>query len=226
MRCCSPTSGPADAGSAGRASWPRAPALRPSCCCAADSDPAVARDAVALGAFTVQPRGPRVRGVHARAGRRRAAPGACARPVALEPAGRETQRFGDAFVRGYRCIRRLASGATTDLYLGESERAGTLVVLKVARDRRDEHDAAHRCVPALPAGIRDRPAHRQPRGGAPLRSGGERRARLAGHGVLRARGPAPAHARGLDAARGAALSPPRSPARSPRCTPPACCTGT
>src|ERR1700694_3659756 len=24
--------------------------------------------------------------------------------------GRETQRFGDAFIRGYRCIRRLAAG--------------------------------------------------------------------------------------------------------------------
>jgi serine/threonine protein kinase len=51
--------------------------------------------------------------------------------------GRDTQRFGDAFIRGYRCVRRLANGATTDLYLGESERAGTLVVLKVARDRQD-----------------------------------------------------------------------------------------
>ena len=54
--------------------------------------------------------------------------------------GRETQRFGDAFIRGYRCVRRLAKGATTDLYLGESERAGTLVVLKVARDREDEDE--------------------------------------------------------------------------------------
>jgi eukaryotic-like serine/threonine-protein kinase len=54
--------------------------------------------------------------------------------------GRETQRFGDAFVRDYRCIRKLANGATTDLYLAESERAGALVVLKVARDRRDERD--------------------------------------------------------------------------------------
>jgi serine/threonine protein kinase len=53
-------------------------------------------------------------------------------------AGRETQRFGDAFIRGYRCIRRLATGATTDLYVGESEAAGTLVALKVARDRQDE----------------------------------------------------------------------------------------
>jgi eukaryotic-like serine/threonine-protein kinase len=54
------------------------------------------------------------------------------------PAGRDTQRFGEAFIRGYRCIRPLARGPTTDLYLAESERAGTLVVLKVARDRRGE----------------------------------------------------------------------------------------
>ena len=53
-------------------------------------------------------------------------------------AGRETQRFGDAFIRGYRCIRRLAAGVTSDLYVGESERAGALVALKVARDRQDE----------------------------------------------------------------------------------------
>src|SRR5205823_13308523 len=50
-------------------------------------------------------------------------------------AGRETQRFGDAFIRGYRFIRRLASGPTSDLFVGESERAGRLVALKVARDR-------------------------------------------------------------------------------------------
>jgi serine/threonine protein kinase len=55
-------------------------------------------------------------------------------------AGRDSQRFGDAFIRGYRRIRRLASSALTDLYVGESERAGTLVALKVARDRQDERD--------------------------------------------------------------------------------------
>jgi serine/threonine protein kinase len=55
-------------------------------------------------------------------------------------AGRESQRFGDAFIRGYRCVRRLAAGALTDLYVGESERAGTLVALKVARDRQDEDE--------------------------------------------------------------------------------------
>jgi eukaryotic-like serine/threonine-protein kinase len=55
-------------------------------------------------------------------------------------AGRDAQRFGDAFIRGYRRIRRLATGRLTDLYVAESERAGTLVAIKVARDRQDEHE--------------------------------------------------------------------------------------
>ena len=55
-------------------------------------------------------------------------------------AGRESQRFGDAFIRGYRRIRRLAAGRLTDLYVGESEREGALVALKVARDRHDERE--------------------------------------------------------------------------------------
>ena len=50
-------------------------------------------------------------------------------------AGREAQRFGGAFIRGYRHIRRIATGTVSDLYLGESEAAGALVALKVARDR-------------------------------------------------------------------------------------------
>jgi len=54
-------------------------------------------------------------------------------------AGRESQRFGGAFIRGYRHIRRIATGTVTDLYLGESESAGALVALKVARDRQREH---------------------------------------------------------------------------------------
>ena len=52
--------------------------------------------------------------------------------------GREAQRFGGAFIRGYRHIRRIASGVVSDLYLGESESAGELVALKVARDRQTE----------------------------------------------------------------------------------------
>ncbi|MDB6046522.1 MAG: hypothetical protein JWM63_5073 [Gammaproteobacteria bacterium] len=54
-------------------------------------------------------------------------------------AGRDAQRFGSAFIRGYRHIRRIATGTVSDLYLGESEAAGTLVALKVARDRHVEH---------------------------------------------------------------------------------------
>jgi eukaryotic-like serine/threonine-protein kinase len=57
-------------------------------------------------------------------------------------AGREAQRFGDAFIRGYRRVRRLAAGRLTDLYVGESERAGSLVALKVARDAHDEGQPA------------------------------------------------------------------------------------
>jgi len=53
-------------------------------------------------------------------------------------AGREQQRFGGAFIRGYRNIRRLAAGPVSDLYLAESEHAGALVALKVARDRQEE----------------------------------------------------------------------------------------
>jgi serine/threonine protein kinase/CheY-like chemotaxis protein len=52
----------------------------------------------------------------------------------------ETQRFAGAFIRGYRRIRRLAGGPVSDLYLAESEQAGTLVVLKVARDQQTEGD--------------------------------------------------------------------------------------
>jgi len=59
-------------------------------------------------------------------------------------AGRQSQSFGGAFIRGYRCIRRLAAGPVTDLYLAESESAGTLVALKVARDRHaDQGDLDH-----------------------------------------------------------------------------------
>ena len=51
----------------------------------------------------------------------------------------DAQRFGEAFIRGYRRIRRLAAGPVSELYLAESEQAGTLVVLKVARDQQTEN---------------------------------------------------------------------------------------
>jgi eukaryotic-like serine/threonine-protein kinase len=105
-----------------------------------DTDQAAVRDAAACGLFSVKREelereaftsvllAAEQRQAHARALWRSSL------------SGRETQRFGDAFIRGYRCVRRLANGATTDLFLGESERAGTLVVLKVARDRQDQSE--------------------------------------------------------------------------------------
>ena len=139
MRCCWRPTGPAVAGFPGRASWPAAPDLPRSCCCAAPIA-AAARDAAALGVFSVTGEDLEHEGfirVLIEAEQRQAHARALWRSSS---AGRETQRFGDAFVRDYRCIRKLANGATTDLYLAESERAGALVVLKVARDRRDERD--------------------------------------------------------------------------------------
>src|SRR5690348_11862602 len=101
-------------------------------CCSPTSGPAAA---VSAGRVS-WPRGPASRRSCCCAAARRQA---YARAVwRTSHAGRETQRFGDAFIRGYRCIRRLATGATTDLYVGESESAGALVALKVARDRQDE----------------------------------------------------------------------------------------
>ena len=40
-------------------------------------------------------------------------------------------RFGAVFIRGHRCIRQVGSGGMCKIYLAESERAGSLVVLKV-----------------------------------------------------------------------------------------------
>ncbi|MEJ1961848.1 MAG: hypothetical protein WDO56_10015 [Gammaproteobacteria bacterium] len=74
---------------------------------------------------------------------------------------KESQRFGEAFIRGYRRVRRLASGPVSELYLAESEQAGTLVVLKVARDQQAQNELDS-FVPPLPAGIRNRPAHPPP----------------------------------------------------------------
>jgi eukaryotic-like serine/threonine-protein kinase len=102
------------------------------------TDAAAQRDAAALGAYTVThadlDHEPFARVLTAAESRQ-----SHARAVwRSSRAGRDTQRFGDAFIRGYRCIRRLPGGSSSDLYVGESERAGSLVALKVARDRQDE----------------------------------------------------------------------------------------
>ncbi|MDP9013779.1 MAG: serine/threonine protein kinase [Pseudomonadota bacterium] len=40
-------------------------------------------------------------------------------------------RFGSVMIRGHRCLRQVGSGGMCKIYLAESERAGTVVVLKV-----------------------------------------------------------------------------------------------
>ncbi|TLY97350.1 MAG: hypothetical protein E6K38_04435 [Gammaproteobacteria bacterium] len=103
-----------------------------------DADLSAAREACALGAYTLS-REELERDTFAQVLVAAEQRQALARAVwRSSRAGRETQRFGDAFIRGYRFIRRLASGPTSDLFVGESERAGRLVALKVARDRQDE----------------------------------------------------------------------------------------
>jgi eukaryotic-like serine/threonine-protein kinase len=52
--------------------------------------------------------------------------------------GRASQQFGATTIAGYRCIRQLAVGSVSQLYLAESFAAGTLVVLKVTPVRRLE----------------------------------------------------------------------------------------
>ena len=104
----------------------------------AGRDDSLARELSALGAFSVSHEDS-IRGVHPACWR---PPSGASRTRAriwrISRAGRDTQRFGGAFIRGYRRIRRLAAGVTAELYVAESERAGALVALKVARDRQDE----------------------------------------------------------------------------------------
>jgi eukaryotic-like serine/threonine-protein kinase len=47
------------------------------------------------------------------------------------PAFESRYRFGATLIRGHRCIRQVGSGGMCKIFLAESERAGTLVVLKV-----------------------------------------------------------------------------------------------
>ena len=53
--------------------------------------------------------------------------------------GIESQKFNGVHIRGYRCVRRLAGGAVSDLFLAESEGAGAMVVLKLARDQQKDN---------------------------------------------------------------------------------------
>jgi hypothetical protein len=48
-----------------------------------------------------------------------------------DPEYEQRYRFGSVMIRGHRCIKQVGSGGMCTIYLAESERAGSLVVLKV-----------------------------------------------------------------------------------------------
>ena len=48
-----------------------------------------------------------------------------------QPDFQQRYQFGSVMIRGHRCIRQIGSGGMCKIYLAESERAGTMVVLKV-----------------------------------------------------------------------------------------------
>jgi tRNA A-37 threonylcarbamoyl transferase component Bud32 len=56
----------------------------------------------------------------------------------VSPAAVDSRRFGTVRIPGYRCVRRLAGGSVSQLYLAESEKAGTLIVVKVTPSMRDD----------------------------------------------------------------------------------------
>ncbi len=61
-------------------------------------------------------------------------------------------RFGSVMIRGHRCIRQVGSGGMCKIYLAESERAGTLVVLEGVQPGAGRI-RAHRQLRPIPAGI-------------------------------------------------------------------------
>ena len=55
----------------------------------------------------------------------------------VSPEAEASRRFGAVRIPGYRCVRRLAGGSVSQLYLAESEKAGSLIVIKVTPSIRD-----------------------------------------------------------------------------------------
>ncbi len=55
----------------------------------------------------------------------------------VSPAAEDSRRFGAVRIPGYRCVRRLAGGSVSQLYLAESEKAGALMVINVTPSVRD-----------------------------------------------------------------------------------------
>ena len=56
----------------------------------------------------------------------------------VSPEAEASRRFGTVRIPGYRCVRRLAGGSVSQLYLAESQKAGSLMVVKVTPSVRDE----------------------------------------------------------------------------------------
>jgi eukaryotic-like serine/threonine-protein kinase len=115
------------------------PGFAPVILLAAGIDERATRDACSTGASAVvgHPRIDHVgllAAVEGAAQRQRAAVAAWR----ASPAAVGVERFGGATLPGYRQIRQLATGSVCDLYLAESDVAGALVVLKVARTSRGE----------------------------------------------------------------------------------------
>jgi hypothetical protein len=55
----------------------------------------------------------------------------------VSPEAEAARRFGAVRIPGYRCVRRLAGGSVSQLYLAESEKVGDLMVIKVTPSLRD-----------------------------------------------------------------------------------------
>ena len=55
----------------------------------------------------------------------------------VSPEAEAARRFGAVRIPGYRCVRRLAGGSVSQLYLAESEKVGELMVIKVTPSLRN-----------------------------------------------------------------------------------------
>jgi CheY-like chemotaxis protein len=55
----------------------------------------------------------------------------------VSPEAEASRRFGAVRIPGYRCVRRLAGGSVSQLFLAESEKVGDLMVIKVTPSHRD-----------------------------------------------------------------------------------------
>jgi tRNA A-37 threonylcarbamoyl transferase component Bud32 len=102
------------------------------------TDSQAARAARLFGAFGVIPRqhlsGESLSAVLAEASR---VQGRAQADWRVSPEAEVARRFGTVRIPGYRCVRRLAGGAVSQLYLAESHKRGELMVIKVTPSQRD-----------------------------------------------------------------------------------------